>query len=34
MVRAANAVAALVFGLMGSLVGLLAFRTAGREDTA
>jgi hypothetical protein len=29
--RAANAVATLAFGLMGSLVGLLAYRAAGRE---
>jgi hypothetical protein len=34
MVRAANAVATLAFGLMGSLVGLLAFRAAGREDAS
>jgi hypothetical protein len=30
-VRAANAVATLAFGLMGSLVGLLAYRAARRE---
>jgi hypothetical protein len=30
-VSAANAVATLAFGLMGSLVGLLAFRAAGHE---
>ena len=29
--RAANAVATLTFGLMGSLVGLVAYRAAGRE---
>jgi hypothetical protein len=32
--RTANAVATLAFGLMGSLVGLLAFRAAGRDSHA
>ncbi len=32
-IRAANAVATLAFGLMGSLVGLMAFRASAVEDS-